>query len=268
MAQDSVRRHPPRWSGRSNGEPLHPVMGFSLIELLVVVSIVALLIGVLLPALGVGREAARRAVCLSQQRQMAIAASTYTTEERGYFPPAHGMDWSGTTTFHRAWDLTTIQAPGRPDEVIPGTLWRGEGIERIQQCPSYGGPANWLVDPYTGYNYNTSYVGRGTWESIPHPARIDEIGTPAGTALFGDGQWAGGANKFMRAPYPNPADRTFTGRWAGTQGFRHGGQTNAAFADGHGRSLHERFEDNADGAGQVAVGTGFLSADNRLYDLE
>jgi prepilin-type processing-associated H-X9-DG protein len=72
----------------------------------------------------------------------------------------------------------------------------------------------------------------------------------------------------MRAPWPNPGDAGFRGRWAGTQGFRHGGRSNTAFCDGHAEALRARFADNQDGAERVAPGTGFLSADNSLYDLD
>jgi prepilin-type processing-associated H-X9-DG protein len=72
----------------------------------------------------------------------------------------------------------------------------------------------------------------------------------------------------MRAPWPNPGDASFNGRWAGTQGFRHERRSNAAFCDGHAESMTDRFTDNANGAAHVASGTGFLSADNSLYDLE
>ena len=72
----------------------------------------------------------------------------------------------------------------------------------------------------------------------------------------------------MRAPFPSPGDQSFSGRWAGTQGFRHRGQTNVAFCDGHAESRRERFTANADGADNVAAGTGFLSVDNSLYDLK
>jgi prepilin-type processing-associated H-X9-DG protein len=89
---------------------------------------------------------------------------------------------------------------------------------------------------------------------------------PSGTALFGDGQYSAGADKFMRAPWPNPGDDGFAGRWAGTQGFRHQQLSNAAFCDGHAESLRNCYTNNADGAINVASGTGFLSAGNSMYD--
>jgi prepilin-type processing-associated H-X9-DG protein len=72
----------------------------------------------------------------------------------------------------------------------------------------------------------------------------------------------------MRAPWPNPGDATFRGRWSGTQGFRHSGKSNAAFADGHADSLTRRFTEVEEGGDKVAPGTGFLSPDNSIYDLD
>ena len=69
---------------------------FTLIELLVVISIVALLIAILLPALQKAREVATQTKCLSAERQLAIALSCYTDDNK-VFPPI-GASVTDTTT--------------------------------------------------------------------------------------------------------------------------------------------------------------------------
>jgi prepilin-type N-terminal cleavage/methylation domain-containing protein/prepilin-type processing-associated H-X9-DG protein len=61
--------------------------GFTLIELLVVISIIALLVGILLPALGAARSAARRIACASNMRQVGVAHVAYSTENDDYIVP-------------------------------------------------------------------------------------------------------------------------------------------------------------------------------------
>jgi len=63
-----------------------PQLGFSLIELLVVISIVAVLIAILRPALGAARQAAREAVCGTRVKQLATVSYTIAAEQNGYFP--------------------------------------------------------------------------------------------------------------------------------------------------------------------------------------
>ena len=57
-----------------------------------------------------------------------------------------------------------------------------------------------IRDPFTGYNYNTSYIGHGQFERIQEPVKASAVRHPDATVLFGNGQYSGGANKFMRAP--------------------------------------------------------------------
>jgi prepilin-type N-terminal cleavage/methylation domain-containing protein len=62
------------------------VGGFTLIELLVVIAIIALLIGILLPALGKARDSGRQLLCLNNQRQLVLSMTQYAGDNRDKFP--------------------------------------------------------------------------------------------------------------------------------------------------------------------------------------
>jgi prepilin-type N-terminal cleavage/methylation domain-containing protein len=68
----------------ASGRAVH--MGFTLVELLVVIGIIALLISILLPALGRAREQAKRTSCLSNLKQCAQISIMYASENKGWLP--------------------------------------------------------------------------------------------------------------------------------------------------------------------------------------
>ena len=251
-------RRPESWPAR--------IRAFTLIELLVVVAIIAVLIAILLPSLARARESAKSVACMSNLRQMGIAAQSYADINDNYYPSAYIYVFTPTTSTSIYWDYTaTNDFSSATTTITPGLLWQGASGVVILRCPSY----EVTPEPYTGYNYNTSYIGRGSGETVSAPARTQELGHPQSTALFGDGQYGGGADKFMRAPFASTYDRAFSGRSAGTQGFRHMGRTNVLFADQHAESLSDRFTTTYSyDQPNIAPGTGFLSADNSMYQLQ
>ena len=69
--------------------------GFTLVELLVVVALVAMLIGLLLPAVNGAREASRRAICMNQLRQIALASIQHESAHHHFPTGGWGFNWVG-----------------------------------------------------------------------------------------------------------------------------------------------------------------------------
>ncbi|MHC5000810.1 MAG: prepilin-type N-terminal cleavage/methylation domain-containing protein [Planctomycetota bacterium] len=255
--------------------------GFTLIELLVVIGIIALLASILMPALAKARQQGKSAICRSNLHQVFVAAQCYAMNNDDYYPPAYlpDPDPMDSLMMNPAWDFVSIKDWDTGTlSVEPGILWEGEMIDEIQQCPSFKGQPN-AQQVFSGYNYNVSFIGYGQGLGGPSDkktARASEVSNGALNAIFGDGQYYDGGNKYMRSPFPHDDDQ-FSARAAGTQGYRHSNKTNVAWCDGHVSSQKEIYTETIPSQQELILQynlenpnnkVGFLSPDNSSYDLK
>jgi prepilin-type N-terminal cleavage/methylation domain-containing protein len=157
--------------------------GFTLVELLVVIALVAVLVGLLLPALGGAREAARATVCLSNLRQGAIACRQYADENRG-LAPAIGQPY----TAWPAWPLVVQTYAGQVGET-PNDLYSPSSV---LVCPTIASVYRQQPMVRTYAMNATGHAGLGgdpdNYDDADRPAylRLDGIVLPSTTPLLLD----------------------------------------------------------------------------------
>jgi len=203
--------------------------GFTLVELLVVISIIALLLAILLPAVNKARGVAESVVCKSNLRQFGVAFSSYAAENDGFLPQSGTQSQNGAYGWRRelAEDYLAGSQSGtvgvsESEKEFPGT--------DFLRCPTseredtYG--VNWSPDTEdaTGYEHAPfGKVGGGTNDD-PYYRSVDQI--YSGVILLSDawrtrlrnildsaGQWIRDANGngVNDSPFTFTADFTYGG---------------------------------------------------------
>ncbi len=139
---------------------------FTLIELLIVIGIIAVLVALLLPAMSIARESARRAQCTSNIRQLMQATTTYATDNGGILPFPNSKTvgfFNKDVPAHPGWLYRApILSPGVEGQAETGTLWPYLQNHGVYHCPADDltgapGPAHAM----TSYVMNGATCGYG-----------------------------------------------------------------------------------------------------------
>ena len=200
--------------------------GFTLIELLVVIAIIAILAAILVPAVSRGLDAAKKTVCASNLRQLAIGMRGYSLDNNDLFPTnfvANQTQWSAEIIPYLGDEFSDAMNPNTP-------------IERRQVffCPVALADHRSQVSPtqaHGSYGMN-SFVGANVAGTPQFPAArtMMSVTNPTQRILLGDGKfiaqwWA--ANITFQAGGAND----------GQPDDVHKGEVNFAFIDGHVKPL-------------------------------
>ena len=202
---------------------------FTLIELLVVISIIALLIGILLPALGSAREASRTAKCLSNMRQMSIATVNYAYTFDGFLPTV-GFSHGGSVYPSQGSWFFLLQ------DFSDGTLaWRCDSDDSPARKTPQGSPPRLRRVSYATNFMLTGQISSPTYRPFRN---LDNIPAPSATCFIAElaeespTGFATADHYHPETWFGNPATHDATLRLQ-LEIEQHSGKANYAFLDGH-----------------------------------
>lgn len=220
--------------------------GFSLVELLVVMAIIATLVSLLIPAVNRARAAANSTFCKNNLRQLGIAIHVYAHEHDNELPPVTEFAWflpPGGGNKEVYWFGEVLA--DKSIDFSNGTLSRYmEGNAASMQCPDFksGQFALRFNGASSGYGYNYQYLGGGpaqgaNGQAIKTPISITSVKSTSMTIVFADSArvpFQGGGDLLEENLFLDPPSNNYP-----SVHFRHGsGHANVLWLDGHVSSQH------------------------------
>ncbi len=218
---------------------------FSLIELLVVIAIIAIVCGVLLPALAQARAKGQSVGCLGQLRQLGAANLGYSLDNGSYYSPYSEVSSYAAATYpyRHWWGLQTLGGNIKFNEGGYLSSYLGSGA-KILICPAAASVVNLDGNDGGSYGYNANGVGGTGYLQMtaakPKSAtdktefgksvKMSQVRRPAQLIMFGDTVNAGGMTTVtaLRA-----TDRIYGPDSFAYMHFRHSLRANVSWADGH-----------------------------------